>query len=271
MIHRFKTIALLVCQPGMMHSPAPPFMVQEQSHSCPAAAASSALMYSLTAEPVLPDSTDMKSSLHLLRFTMTSSQCSSHRQPCHLSLDDPLNCWTIKHLSLAGGKSDKGKAMIWHPKHSVMRLRLRRSEQDASRWGYLGWREGNYAGVLQQQRCAAATVVRGVTAAPWHVSPLLSPSLIVARPWLWPCSASAHACCEQEIVDDQFQPRVCCGGEQHMVRHDLRANTYAPWYAIPPPHPPLTNTQTSIYINYHVLCCCGYFWWISNVTHRSTV
>lgn len=45
-----------------------------------------------------------------------------------------------------------------------------------------------------------------------------------------------------------------------MVRHDLRTNTSAPWYAPSALPPPLTNTQTGTYINYHVLWCCRYLW-----------
>lgn len=68
------------------------------------------LIFALAAETVLLDSTDMKSSPHLLRawFSMTSTR---RQQPPSAMLSItrqtflPLNCWTIKHLNLTGNKN----------------------------------------------------------------------------------------------------------------------------------------------------------------------
>lgn len=73
--------------------------LQKQPHSCPAAAAASSLLiFTLAAETVLLDSTDMKSSLHLLQawFSMTNTQRNSRPRPCCLSPDKPPFLWTAE-------------------------------------------------------------------------------------------------------------------------------------------------------------------------------
>lgn len=99
--------------------------------------------------------------------------------------------------------------------------------------------------------------VRSVTAVAWHISPPPQPVTDCGKSLAVTLLSLSPRCCEQEMVDDQFQLCERCGGRQHMVRHDLRTNKSTRWFCPPPPR---TNTQTSAYINYHVLCRCRYFW-----------
>lgn len=76
-----------------------------------------------------------------------------------------------------------------------------------------------------------------------------------ARRWLWQVLGCDLALplptlLWAEIVDDQFELRVSCGGRQHMVRRDLRINTSTSPICSPPP--PLPNMQTATYINYQL-------------------
>ena len=74
--------------------------------------------------------------------------------------------------------------------------------------------------------------------------------LSLSQPTLFVCTSRGRGDSWRSISDAY----VCCRGEQHMVRHDLRTNTCARSHdPLPPPFHPLTNTQTVIYINYHVL------------------
>lgn len=95
-MHLLKIAAQLVCQAGMMHNQPVELPAARGSENSHTAARQqqllpSLLIFALAAETVLLDSTDMKSSLHLLRawFSMTSTRRNSRPQPCCLSPDKP--------------------------------------------------------------------------------------------------------------------------------------------------------------------------------------